>query len=78
MKVLGKGKGVHTQIWVLGKLWNVKYVTEELEVEKPVKKELFYLLDDEAPKKNSDNSKGELDMMMMMTIIIIMMIVAGT
>ena len=36
MKALTKGKGVHNQIWVLGKLWNIKYVTEKLEAEMPV------------------------------------------
>ena len=36
----------------MGKLWNVEYVTEKLEAEKPVKKNLFYLLDDEVLKMN--------------------------
>ena len=60
MKALTKGKGVHNQIWVLGKLWNIKYVTEKLEAEKSVTK-LFYLPDDEALKKNTDNRKEELN-----------------
>lgn len=61
MKALTKRKGVHNQIWVLGKLWNVKYVTAKLETEKPVKKKLFYLPDDESLKKNTDNRKEELN-----------------
>lgn len=35
-------------------------MTENLEAEKPVKK-LFYLLDNEALKKNTDKRKNELD-----------------
>lgn len=63
-----KGKRVHDQIWVLGKFWNVKYVTENLETEKPVKK-LLYLLDNEALKKNTDKRKNETDIRIIIIII---------
>lgn len=70
MKVLRKEKGLHNQIWVLGKLWNVRYVTENLEADKPVKKPLFYLLVDEVLKKNTDKIKEEHDVRIIIRIII--------
>lgn len=67
MKIVRKETGVHNQIWVLGKLWNVKYLTEKLEAENPVKK-LFYLLDTEALKKNTDNKMDKLGIRIIMLI----------
>lgn len=64
-----KEKRLHNKIWVLGKLWNVKYVTEKLEAKKSVKK-LFYFLDDEALKKNTDKRKGKLDTGIIIIIIV--------